>query len=89
MALKRRNVELYNEILAHALMQGQIQIIFQGQEPDISKIMEDVCYQTLQKIQPIIKDDRLEDKECFVKIEQIICILEENGISCGARHDFG
>ena len=82
-------MELYKEILARALMCGEIQITFSGQQPDISKMIECKCYKALQKIKAIIEDDSLNDKECFMKIEEIICALEEIGINGGNRHDFG
>ena len=82
-------MELYKEILARALMSGEIQITFSGQKPDISKMIEGNCYKALQKIKAIIEDDSLEDKECFMKIEEIVCVFEEIGSNCGSRHDFG
>lgn len=65
-------MELYKEILSHALTHGEIRITFADHEPDVSKIVEGVCYQTLQKIKSIIEDDR-KDRECFFKIEEIVC----------------
>lgn len=56
---------------------------------DISKIVEDECYKALQKIKSIIHDDSLKDAECFMKIEEIVCTLEQIGSSGGGRHDFG
>ena len=82
-------MELYKEILAHALMYGEIQITFRGQEPDISRIVEDTCYKALQRIKAVIEDDSLEDKECFMKIEEIVNVLEDIGSGGGNRHDFG
>ncbi len=82
-------MELYKEILSHALMKGQIQVTLQGQEPDITKLIERECYKALQKIKTIIEDDSLEDSECFMKIEAIVCTLEEIGSDGGTRHDFG
>lgn len=82
-------MELYKEILAHALMCGEIQVTFSGQESDIAQMTEDKCYKTLQKIKAIIEDDSLNDKECFMKIEEIVCVLEEIGSNGGNRHDFG
>lgn len=81
-------MELYKEILARALMSGEIQITFSGQKPDISKMIEGKCYKALQKIKAIIEDDSLEDKECFRKIEEIVCAFEEIGSNGGSRHDF-
>ena len=46
-------------------------------------------YRALQKIKAVINDDNLTDSECYMKIEEIICILESLGISSGTRHDFG
>lgn len=82
-------MELYKEILAHALVYGEIQVTFSGEEPDILKIVEGECYKALQKIKTIIEDDSLEDKECFMKIEEIINVLESIGSTGGNRHDFG
>lgn len=82
-------MELYKEILAHALICGEIQITFSGQEPDVSKIIEGKCCKALQKIKTITEDDSLDDKECFMKIEEIVCALEEIGSNGGNRHDFG
>ena len=82
-------MELYKEILAHALSYGEVHITFPGQELNITQIVENECYQALQKIKAIIHDDSLEDAECFMKIEHIILTLEEIGSSGGIRHDFG
>lgn len=81
-------MELYKEILTNLLTTGQIQITFQGDASDISKIVEGKCYESLQQIKAIIQDDSLSDKECFLKIEEIICVLEDVGSNGGNRHDF-
>lgn len=80
-------MELYKEILIQVLLDGQLS--FQGWEPEISKIVEGECYNALQKIKAVIWDDSLEDKECFMRIEEIVRVLEETGSSGGNRHDFG
>ena len=80
-------MELYKEILAHALAYGEVKVTFP--DMDISRIVEGECYQALQKIKAIIHDDSLEDAECFMKIEEIICTLEKIGSNGGSRHDFG
>jgi len=82
-------MELYKEIFAHALTYGQVQFVFPGTEDDILKITENICYQTLQKIKAVIEDDSLEDKECFYKIEEIVCAFEDIGCVGLGRHDFG
>ena len=56
---------------------------------DIGKILESECYKALLKIKQILDDDNLEDKECFDKIEEIVCVLESIGSNGGSRHDFG
>ena len=82
-------MELYKEILAFALTQGEVKISFADNETDISAIVESACYQALQKIKAIIEDDSLDDTECFMKIEEIVLVLEEIGSTGGNRHDFG
>lgn len=82
-------MELFKEILAHALAYEGVQINISGLEVDASRIVELECYQALQKIKAVIEDDSLEDRECFMKIEEIICAFEEMGSSGGGRHDFG
>ncbi|MBS5660480.1 MAG: hypothetical protein KHW79_04285 [Clostridiales bacterium] len=52
-------------------------------------IIQSESYQALQKIKAVIHDDSLTDNECFMKIEEIICIFEALGSNDGTRHDFG
>ena len=82
-------MELYKDILTHALMQEQIQLTFSYREPDVSQIVEGVCYNALQNIKAILEDDSLDDPACFMRIEQIVCVFEEIGSDGGSRHDFG
>lgn len=82
-------MELYKEILAHALIHGEIQITFSSQEPDVSKNVGNACYKAMNKIKAVIEDDSLDDKACFMKIEEIIFAFEDIGSSGGNRHDFG
>ena len=49
----------------------------------------DAAGRMLWKIRDILADDTLSDEECFRKIEAIVSLLEEAGISSGGRHDFG
>ena len=56
---------------------------------DVSFLVEQRCYQAMQKIQAILKNDRLDDAECFQKIEEIVRVFEDLGSGCGTRHDFG
>ncbi|HIZ94824.1 hypothetical protein [Flavonifractor sp. An112] len=82
-------MELYQEILAHILQNTTVCISFPELKCDISALVEQECYQALQKIQAILRDDRLDDAECFQKIEEIVCVIENLGGGCGTRHDFG
>ena len=82
-------MELYKEILAGVLAHQEIQINFPNLQITPTEIVELKSYQVLQKIKAVITDDSLTDSECFMKIEEIICVFEELGISSGSRHDFG
>ena len=80
-------MDLYKEILIHALECGKVKVIFP--KMSISEITEGICYMALQRIKDIVHDENLDDEECFMKIEEIICVLESIGSDCGFRHDFG
>ena len=82
-------MDLYKEILIHALSNGEITIKFPNEVTDIEKIIEGACYSTLCKIKAILDDDNLDDTECFERIEEIVCAFEEIGSNGGFRHDFG
>ena len=43
----------------------------------------------LRRIQETVADDTHSDQECSGKIEAIVSLLEDLGLSCGGRHDFG
>ena len=82
-------MELYQEILAHALRYGEVKITFGNPAMDVSKIVEGTCYQALQRIKAIIDDNSLDDPSCFMKIEEVVNTLQEIGSTGGFRHDFG
>ena len=52
-------------------------------------LSSDAASRALRNIQKILADDTLDDPECFHRIEAIVSLLEDMGISCGGRHDFG
>ncbi len=82
-------MELYAEILTNVLKGHKMEVIFPELQIDAAEIVESECYKALLKIKDIIYDDSLEDEECFLKIEEIICALESIGVFSGNRHDFG
>ena len=82
-------MELYKEILAHALASHDLVITIPTLKIDAKEIVELECYRALRKIKAIIQDDSLEDSECFMKIEEIILTFEKIGSDGGVRHDFG
>lgn len=84
-------MELYNEILIQVLSEKIADIILEhiSINIDADQLVQETCYQTLQRIKTIVEDDTLDDPECFHRIEKIVCTLEERNISTGSRHDFG
>lgn len=82
-------MKLGADILAHYLAREDAQIIFPQLKLNAEEIVQLECYQVLCRIQQIVCDDTLEDRECFERIERIICALEEIGGNGGSRHDFG
>ena len=55
---------------------------------DVERVIENECYKALVGIKEIISNDEIEDKDCFERIEEIVCLLENMGIDLGGRHDF-
>ena len=82
-------MELYKEILAKMLANEETHIIFPNLAIDVAEAVEMESYKTLQKIKTIIEDDSLCDKECFMKIEEIVRLFEALGSDGRCRHDFG
>lgn len=82
-------MELYKEILIKLLEKEDVHITFPNLNSSPEKLIERRCYAALRKIKAIIQDDNLEDKECFQKIEEIVCLFEKLGSDGGNRHDFG
>ena len=82
-------MELYKEILAHALAHEPIVIRIPDLEVNAEKIVEGACYKALKQIKQIIGNGALDDADCFEKIEQIVCVFEQMGSSGDGMHDFG
>ena len=86
-----KSMELYEEIILHALRNERaiISVSFPDMKLDAQELVEATSYGALIGIQHILKDDSLNDEECFYKIEKIVRIFENMGSDCGNRHDFG
>ena len=52
-------------------------------------LVSDATGRTLLQIWKILKDETLNDETCFQKIEAILSLYEDLGLSSGGRHDFG
>ena len=82
-------MKLNEQILAHYLAREDAQIIFPQLQLDAKEIVQLECYRILCNIQQIVRDDTLDDSECFERIERIVAEFENRGIDSGSRHDFG
>ena len=69
------------------MQREEVEIRF-SQAPDLEKMFESECYRALQQIKEILEDDRLNDRECFMKIEEIVALFDAYG-GCEGRHDWG
>jgi len=45
-------------------------------------------YELLCAITDIIRNEEIDDPECFMRIDSIITLLNDSGIDTGIRHDF-
>lgn len=82
-------MELYKEIILKLIEKEEVQIMFPNLNVNITEVINTQCYKALEKIRDIIQDSTLDDKECFMKIEKIVCLLEDIGSNGNERHDFG
>lgn len=78
-------MEPYQEILVEYFAD----LVLQNRPIDAQKIVEGQCFRAICKIRDILSDSTLEDDTCFLKIEEIVCTLEDIGLDAGGRHDFG
>lgn len=81
-------MNLYQEILREILENEKIEVTFPNLNITAKEIVEMKCYQALEEIKGILENDKLEVKECFEKIEEIVCVFERLGSNGGSRHDF-
>lgn len=81
-------MELYNEILVKILEDDKSKVI-DDIKMSADQMVEMKCYITLLHIKEILDNHELDDKECFMAIEKIVCLFEELGSGLDYRHDFG
>lgn len=79
-------MDIMVQMVAEKLNRGELAIVIGRDAVDW---MEKECMAALGRIREILADDRLEDPECFDRIERIVCEMESLGLDCGTRHDFG
>jgi len=80
---------LYQEILTNLLTSEPLRSLLPQLTISPAEIVEAECYQILQNIKAVLADDSLDDPECFLRIEKIVCLFEDAGSGGGGRHDFG
>lgn len=80
-------MELWRELLISGL-QNEDNKLNSIDDKILKDILLDKCYKVLLQIKETLEDERLLDEDCFIKIEEIMSVLEQNKIFCN-RHDFG
>ena len=54
----------------------------------LAELMDSAACRTLEEIREVLDDERLDDQNCFQRIEQIVRLYEKLGSNGGSRHDF-
>lgn len=80
-------MELWRELLISGLQNESCKFDYIDDKV-LKEIITDRCYKILLQLKETINDESLQDKDCFIKIEEILYTLEKNNILCD-RHDFG
>ncbi len=80
-------MELWRELLISGLQNENYKLEYIS-DKIIKDIIEKRSYEVLLQIKQVIDNEKLSDKDCFIKIEEVLCVLEKNNIFCD-RHDFG
>ena len=79
-------MEILQRMVANMISRGEVTVTLSS---NTVKYLDNRCFEVLERIRKIVADDELDDPECFQRIEQIVCELENIGVDCGSRHDFG
>ena len=82
-------MKLYKELLIEILRWEEMEVYFPQLEKSLADVLNNKCYNALRKIKGILHNEELSDEECFLQIDEIICVMEELGSSGGLRHDYG
>ena len=77
-------MDLYVEMLKEILSTQTVRVTFPDLTDTPAQLVDSACYRALEEI----RDESLSDKECFQKIEEIVCVLESLGSGGQGRHDF-
>lgn len=80
-------MELWRELLISGLQNENYKLEYISDKM-IKEIIEKRSYEVLSQIKQVVDNEKLSDKDCFIKIEEVLCVLEKNNIFCD-RHDFG
>lgn len=80
-------MKLWKQLLINGLQNELNEVDFLTDE-NIKKILDIKSYKILLQIVQVLENNNLQDEDCFYKIEEIINILQENGVLVD-RHDFG
>ena len=54
----------------------------------LAELMDSAACRTLEEIREVLDDERLDDQNCFQRIEEIVRLYEKLGSNGGSRHDF-
>ena len=54
----------------------------------LAELMDSAACRTLEEIREGLDDERLDDQNCFQRIEEIVRLYEKLGSNGGSRHDF-
>lgn len=82
-------MESYKEFLRELWETEEMETLLTKLGKKLAEITEMRCYQALLEIKEILEEDTFTDAECFMRIEKIICTLEQLGYGVEGRHDFG
>lgn len=64
-------MNLYKEILLNLLENEECHVVFPNVEESFSQLVEMKSYDMLKKIQAIIRNNDLDDEDCFIMI--VVC----------------